>query len=161
MKKLLSRGRLMVARILTFGAVVGGTVIATIAPAQAQSWDTCCFNIGPENFINVTSIIETSGANWDHDAFLQIGAKATSATGCKITGWLILSSSSGTWEGPRVTKDCTYSLTHRNTATRYEFWAGYSSAATGKSRVCIDLYYNNSTSSGWQRCGTSGVYYNL
>ncbi|MEV7229838.1 hypothetical protein AB0M79_22910 [Polymorphospora sp. NPDC051019] len=89
---------------------------------------------------------------------VSFGSSATSATGCKITGWLILrrAGQTSTWEGPRNTFNCRWALDNTGTAVVnwWPNWSGSTSGDVARGRVCVDLYYNGSSSSGWQRCYT-------
>lgn len=88
---------------------------------------------------------------------VRFGRLSTSATGCRFTAWQRLSTTgSSVWEAPRRTHDCTFGLRRGvwspAQTEMLQFWRGNTSAVNANARGCIDLYYNNSTSSGWQRC---------
>ncbi|WP_141561852.1 MULTISPECIES: hypothetical protein [Micromonospora] len=86
-----------------------------------------------------------------------IDPAATGATGCKVTAWVSLDKpNSNQWQSPKNTQSCTSALSERGTwQNSYHFSTG-TSATEAQRHACIDLYYNGSSSSGWQRCMSSG-----
>ncbi|MEV4535868.1 hypothetical protein AB0J82_18790 [Asanoa sp. NPDC049518] len=120
-----------------------------------------------ENYIDIYAkvYIRADGAtNYVFsDSGVRFGAKATSATGCKITSWVILRTwaNPNTWEGPRTTFSCANALAAAGpmpaSERTYDHWAGYTSGQGAQARTCVDLYYNYSSSSGWQRCYTTDL----
>ncbi|WP_089158189.1 hypothetical protein [Micromonospora sp. NBS 11-29] len=147
-------------------AVVAGAsaVLGFATPALAQSNESW-YRVGGTEAQRNTIDLGVSVSLYDDLVSLKtdvmFGSAATSATGCKITGWLILRNwgQTSTWEGPRNTFDCRYSLDTAGTAIVHwwQNWSGYTSAQGASGRVCVDLYYNGSSSSGWQRCYTGPV----
>lgn len=130
-------------------------------PASAQSHDDWHFVAGDVSStlaIGYGARVALYNDNVSLSSTVQFGSQATSATGCRITSWLVLRNygSPSTWEGPRRTWDCRSSLDRAGTAvvTWWDNWGGYTSAQGAAGRVCVDLYYNGSSSSGWQRCHT-------
>jgi hypothetical protein len=77
------------------------------------------------------------------------------ATGCKITTWVRLHNKqvTKTWDSSRTGQDCTRALNDILPI------GGEQTTATGayyaRSRGCVDLYFNGSSQSGWQRCQES------
>ncbi|MCF0095664.1 hypothetical protein B0E54_04526 [Micromonospora sp. MH99] len=144
--------------------VAGSVILTQNAPALAQSREDQYLAGGTINGPTMISLATRVSLYDDHASLstnVMFGANATSATGCKITGWLILQywNSTSTWEGPRNTFTCEGALTKAGTGIGlwWDNWAGYTSADGAQGRVCVDLYYNGSTSSGWQRCYTAPV----
>jgi hypothetical protein len=138
--------------------VAGGTLVTT-QPAQAATYVNIFGDYQAGTLfavrINPWFYIADGQPSVSLDVGFISGPRSTSATGCKITAWLILDKpESNQWEGPRRTENCTSDL-RDNEWGYYYFWQGPSSAVEAMGRVCIDLYYNNSTSSGWQRCANS------
>lgn len=125
------------------------------APIHASNIEDCgtiSNTPAPNTWINVCAATYRIGPDVYLDSQADFGRNATSATGCKITGYLRLANASGSWNGPKLTRDCTNALQNREFPQTYEHWRGFSSATIGSGRVCIDLYYGGSTHSGWQRC---------
>ena len=89
------------------------------------------------------------------------GKDSTSATGCKLTAWqLLFKPGAAVWESPRMTADCGGPLPRGSFPESYfetGFWRGPTSATNHLGRGCIDLYYNYSNSSGFQRCWNGDV----
>ena len=142
-------------RVAMVLAMVTGVVAFGAAPAQAYS-GLCSHFAGsdPTAQIKTCQTIYWSGSTIYHSTTLNVGVNATSATECKITGWLTLSSSvtGGQWNGPKQTSNCNSALRNWQIDHYYTFWSGPTSGVYAQGNICIDLYYNWSTQSGWQRC---------
>ena len=145
-----------VQRVAMVLALVAGAVTFGAVPAQAYSGLCSDFAASaPSTHIYTCQTIYWSGGNIYHSTSLNIGKDATSATACKITGWLTLNTSvtGGSWNGPRLpSQDCSSALRNDQIDFYYTFWGGATSGTYAQGNICIDLYYNYSNSSGWQRC---------
>jgi hypothetical protein len=80
---------------------------------------------------------------------------ATRATKCILTVWVLLHNYADTfrWKSPVAQADCTQQARWGGEAEA-ETSTG-SNAAWASGWACVDLYYNYSTHSGFQRCGYS------
>jgi hypothetical protein len=77
----------------------------------------------------------------------------TSATNCKVTMYIELDKpGSNIWKSSKNTQSCKWALDHKGSNQVIRHQSSLTSATHGKAHACIDLYYNNSTSSGLQRC---------
>ncbi len=142
-------------------AVIGTLVAAT--PARADD-ETCGALAGS----GVTAIGLCLEDWWTHyaggrlpdlhlESVVSIGSSATSATGCKVTAWAELDKpGSNIWSSAKVTRSCNAALQFRNEPAYYGHGVGATSGTTLNAHGCIDLYFKNSTTSGWQRCMTTG-----
>jgi hypothetical protein len=159
-----------VIRLFAFLLVAACVVATSSAPAAAASkkdphpetYSAC------QDFAAADYLVSITGCNYidwvagpssntiQHSGYIKIGPNATSATGCKVTSYVTINFSS-TWTTPRVTRDCTNALKNRADGMYTYFWGGATSGSSGVGQMCIDLYYNNSSSSGWQRCRQTGV----
>ncbi|MEV4117386.1 hypothetical protein [Micromonospora sp. NPDC049645] len=157
-------------QLFAFLLVIASVVATSSAPASAASkmdphpetYSACqefaaadyLTAIGGCNYIDW--VAGPSSNTIQHSGYIKIGPNATSATGCKVTAYVTINFVS-TWTTPKVTRDCTNALTNRSAGVSTYFWGGQTSGTSGIGQMCIDLYYNNSSSSGWQRCRQTGV----
>ncbi|GIF62257.1 hypothetical protein Ais01nite_02920 [Asanoa ishikariensis] len=146
-------------------AVAALSLTSTTANASPPEAYTACQDFGyadPAQAIFACNFIDwvpgPSMNTIQHSGTIQFGPNATSATGCKVTAYVTINFSS-TWKTPKVTRDCTKALENRYSTLNIWFWGGQTSGSSGVGQMCIDLYYNHSSSSGWQRCRQTGVSY--
>lgn len=126
---------------------------APVQPLDSRDCNQVSNTPTPESWIAVCVTTYSIGTDVGLNSGVGFGVNSTSATGCKVTGYLRLARGTARWNGPKVTRNCTVALLDKGLLhTPFYHWTGFSSATSGSGRVCIDLYYNFSDSSGWQRC---------
>jgi hypothetical protein len=145
-------------------AGVGAVAVAAPTPAHADAAECSVISGAGTAYEYISLCLEDY---WTHPAgslptfrlysHVTFGILATSATGCKVTLYAELDKAgSDIWKSAKVTRDCTSSLISAGNTSVYLHGVSGTSATVINVHGCIDLYYNNSTSSGWQRCATSG-----
>ena len=147
-------------------ATVGSLVLATAAPAQAQSYRTYWGQWGDGAALNhilleIRELTNQSGtgatalSSLTLSTGVTIGANGINATNCKVTVYVELDDvhdNSGPWKSGKNTQSCYSSLQSRNDHIARIHFHTQTLAENVRSHGCIDLYYNASTSSGWQGC---------
>jgi len=150
-------------------AVTAGLMVAGGAAAQAQSAGNC------DNFPGTSSDARRELTLCSHvDTFFIVGKKyvdgfgelrigslwSTSATGCKISTWLTLSTATSQWDAPTGIKPysiCTSALSNRNVWFHAPLYQTSTTATKAFTTVCVELFYNNSPAPGWKRCVQSSA----
>jgi hypothetical protein len=134
---------------------MAGVVLLTISlPSQAAHNGPRC-DPYPRDGIAVCGEIFTDA----HPRYAHVRGIATfvpqasRATRCLLTVWVLLHNYHDTfrWKSPVRQLDCTLLLAVGG-STWHETETG-STAAWASGWACVDLYYNHSTRSGFQRCG--------
>jgi prepilin-type processing-associated H-X9-DG protein len=153
MKISLSRTLLVIAPML-----VGTTLIATPARADDEA-TTCGRNPAQADAAHAMEICARTMTGADFvwaDGHVVIGPNwPTSATGCKVTTRITLATKpdGNTWTHTGPSLSCNYALTHRGKPGSGSVLEGTGTTARyGQGVVCVDLYFNHSSSSGWQWC---------
>ncbi|MEU4420750.1 hypothetical protein AB0F81_08995 [Actinoplanes sp. NPDC024001] len=153
-------------------AIVAATALSLVtAAAPAQAYENGeCINKGGSVSSNTSIYIclKYKGYQVDGDTNhfslyggSQFDTESTSATNCKMTVWstLFAAGTSGTWNSAKVTKSCKWEVDNPGDSLTYLYYSASNTAATHiQVRGCIDLYYNGSSSSGWQRCAATVFY---
>ncbi|WP_433046031.1 hypothetical protein [Dactylosporangium sp. CS-033363] len=143
-------------------AMAGAVFLApTAASAEGSSCGALAGSYASNNYIGLCIYDRWTLVNEDDGFWLQssvaIGANATSATNCVVTVWAELDKAgSSPWSSKQYPINCKAALTHRGTSYTYTHVIGGTSGTQINTHGCISLYFNNSTTSGWQRCSTTG-----
>ncbi|BAL88628.1 hypothetical protein AMIS_34080 [Actinoplanes missouriensis 431] len=147
---------------------VGAAVAAFPSPAQADPWD-CKILIGtPANNNDIELCFRESlkffpggpgkpSSGFTLETAVGFGISATKkTTKCKVTARAELQKiGSAPWSTGAVTKSCTDAVLNPGTYKPYFHLETATFATHMRSIGCIDLYYNGSSTSGWQRCYTT------
>jgi hypothetical protein len=157
----MKRGMIWFARVSAALGFTAGAVVMNAGPAQA--WNLCDEISRDSRNLTIQACGEDSWLESEPFAprfqlfsSVKFDAGATSATGCKVTMYAMLDKpNSNPWNSAKVTRDCSNALRSSGWFD-YVHGASNTSATAINTRVCVDLYYNHSTSSGWQRCHDSG-----
>jgi hypothetical protein len=137
--------------------MVGATLSV---PAYAdESSATCERNPNGADSTHAIHICAATQTFEPHDAsadgWVWIGQYwGTTATDCKITVRLELSASEdgGTWRLTGPPSSCNQALQQRNHSVDAKTVSTRTTANYAQAVVCVDLYFNHSEHSGWQRC---------
>jgi len=156
-----------VKKLIRFGVAAAAAAAATLVgagtPAQAAVVESTCGTISG-SAANKTTIYLCAGIKWI-DPFddpwtdftlvsrVLFDENATSATNCKVTMYVELKKpGSDVWTSPKNVQNCQWAVDHPGELLKLNHQSSESAATYGRAHACIDLYYNHSSSSGWQRC---------
>ncbi len=159
---IVQKGRAALLRLATVIAVMLIVVTTGAAPARAAQQNDCqvvAGTISPAlNWIELCVVMNWTGNHFATytKVIIQPGVN-TSATNCKVTVYLDLKVDNGTpWSTAKNTKSCDSSIDRPGESYLFFHYESDTAANWWRGHVCADLYYNYSSSSGWQRCITPG-----
>ncbi|MEV4821344.1 hypothetical protein [Micromonospora sp. NPDC049274] len=153
-------------------ALVISLVVAAGAPAQAASetlkgrwWGAGTQTAADDFDIELTTELLDNSATQSNqvrtvvEMYMGVNANTT-ATGCKVTYWTSLKTlSSGTWQTPKVTESCSWMIKSGSWSFFGPLSYYQTSGTVAQGAFCVDLYFNGSASSGWQKCAVGGWIY--
>ena len=124
-------------------------------PAQVQGGDLA----GPEGgklraYVHNTWTISDDSNHIDVDSVVEFQSGfVTSATDCRVTVYVTLMDPDGNqWKSGKTVRDCTYALHRRNSRYMNDHFVSDTRAAFWRGHISVDMDFNNSGTSGWQRC---------
>jgi hypothetical protein len=144
-------------------AAVAAAIIltTTAAPAQADEVSSMCGSIAGTYAENNVISLCADIIWWDADPEGDLTLKSqvafdpgtTSATNCKVTMYAEFDKPGATvWKSPKNTQSCKWALDHKGQNQSIRHQTTKTSAWWVKAHACIDFYYNDSTTSGLQKC---------
>ena len=94
------------------------------------------------------SWVWSSGGVWIED-----NAFTRTATDCKLTVWTYLARGTSVWQTRKRTWPCRSALPGEGgDGVIGTDWGTGTTADRAQGKACVDLYFNGSSHSGWQRC---------